>query len=92
MGRRVTIYCDSKVAIDKINDTVKRLGLLKNKARIWFRSSNSSLVSGIVDLINSKQIRLELVKVKGHSGCVGNDLVDTIAKNACNDRYHQSNN
>ena len=54
----------------------------KNRARTWFKCSNNTLVSSIIDIIKNLD-SVEFIKVKGHSDCLGNNIVDSIAKKAC---------
>ena len=86
MNRKVTIFTDSKAAIDSINNALLINTNGRNKARLWLKQNNSTIVSFIVDLVNSKNISLTLVKVRGHADNIGNNIVDIIAKEACNDK------
>ncbi len=42
--------------------------------------NNRPLLNDITVLIKTKEIKLILVKVRGHSGIVGNELADELAK------------
>ena len=83
----IIIYSDSQAAIDGINKTRMNNKKSKNSSRLWFKLNNSSYIGSIIELLDSKNIRLELIKIKGHSGILGNELVDLIAKKACNCEY-----
>ena len=48
--------------------------------RLIHKQKNLDILLNIRYLINSKNINVEFIKVKGHSGNSGNDLVDDIAK------------
>ncbi|GES89835.1 ribonuclease H-like domain-containing protein [Rhizophagus clarus] len=80
-GQRVKIFTDSQAAIDSINYINTSLTNGKNKIRVWCKSNNYSIVSSIINLIDSKHLELKLIKVKGHSGVKGNEEADRVAKN-----------
>ncbi len=73
------IKTDSQAAIDAII-TAKKI----NSRRKWFTINNRSLVNDIITLINKKNIDLELIKVKAHSGILGNEMADELAKRGSN--------
>ena len=50
----------------------------------WFTINNRSLVNDIITLTNKKNIDLELIKVKAHSGILGNEMADELAKRGSN--------
>ena len=77
--REVKIKTDSKVAILAIER-----GLKTDKARQWLRIKNSGLVATIVETIKTKKLKLQLTKIKGHSGDFYNDLADVKAKEGAN--------
>ncbi|CAB4443707.1 unnamed protein product [Rhizophagus irregularis] len=79
--QRVNIFTDSQAAIDSINHARINLTNGKNKIRVWCKSNNHSIVSSIINLIDSKYLELKLTKVKGHSGVKGNEEADRVAKN-----------
>jgi ribonuclease HI len=79
--QRVNIFTDSQAAIDSINHTRTNLTNGKNKIRVWCKSNNHSIVSSIINLVDSKHLELKLIKVKGHSGVKGNEEADRLAKN-----------
>ncbi len=72
---RVQIFTDSAAAIQVI--TKCRKGLSTRK---WLKTPNSLWVMNIIAMVKEKDLTLELVKVKGHSGDVLNDLADELAK------------
>ncbi|PKY33207.1 hypothetical protein RhiirB3_394622, partial [Rhizophagus irregularis] len=79
--QRVNIFTDSQAAIDSINHTRINLTNGKNRIRVWCKSNNHSIVSSIINLVDSKHLELKLTKVKGHSGVKGNEEADRVAKN-----------
>ncbi|PKK57809.1 hypothetical protein RhiirC2_797367 [Rhizophagus irregularis] len=79
--QKANILTDSQAAIDSINYIRTNLINGKNKTRIWCKCNNYSIVSCIINLIDSKRLELKLVKVKGHSGVKGNEKADRMAKN-----------
>ncbi|GBC04358.1 hypothetical protein RclHR1_05640001 [Rhizophagus clarus] len=80
-GQIANIFTDSQAAIDNINHTRTNLTNGKNKIRTWYKSNNYSIISSIINLIDSKYLKIKLVKVKGHSGVKGNEEADRVAKN-----------
>ncbi|CAB4400586.1 unnamed protein product [Rhizophagus irregularis] len=80
-GQRANIFTDSQATIDSINHTRINLTNEKNKIRIWCKSNNYSIISSIINLIDSKHLGVKLTKVKGHSGVKGNEEADRVAKN-----------
>ncbi|GET56608.1 reverse transcriptase family protein [Rhizophagus irregularis DAOM 181602=DAOM 197198] len=83
-GQKANILTDSQAAIDSINYIRTNLTNGKNKTRIWCKCNNYSIVSCIINLIDSKRLEIKLVKVKGHSGVKGNEEADRVAKNDTN--------
>jgi ribonuclease HI len=66
---------DSNAAIRNISrglEQIDRMKVLKKKNAIW--------IMKIIDLINTKNIQIELVKVKSHSKNKWNDKADSLAK------------
>jgi ribonuclease HI len=78
--QKVNIFTDSQAAIDSINYIRTNLTSGKNKAQIWCKCNNYSIVSSIINLIDSKRLEIKLVKVKGHSEIKGNEEADRVAK------------
>ena len=83
-NQKIKIYNDSKATINSIDSIRKQLDRQKNRARTWFKANNSSIISCIIDNLDSKNIDLDLIWVKGHEDNVGNNLVDRVTKEACN--------
>ncbi|GBB87610.1 hypothetical protein RclHR1_14090002 [Rhizophagus clarus] len=75
----VTIHTDSKNAIDTFNKT----GCTNLSQRRIMKLNNFSLWILIHRLIKTKSLRVELLKVKAHSGQSYNDKADRLAKDAC---------
>ncbi|GBC07807.1 hypothetical protein RclHR1_00770020 [Rhizophagus clarus] len=75
----VTIYTDSKNAIDTFNKT----GRTNLSQRRIMKLNNFSLWILIHRLIQTKSLRVEIFKVKAHSGHSHNDKADRLAKDAC---------
>src|SRR6185295_12884940 len=66
--KQIRIYTDSNAAIRNISrglEQIDRMKILKKKNAIW--------ITKIIDLINTKKIKIELVKVKSHSKNKWND-------------------
>ncbi|PKC55690.1 RnaseH-domain-containing protein, partial [Rhizophagus irregularis] len=71
----VTIYTDSLSAINSINST------FDSTTRKWLKKTNNLIIIKIIMLIRKASINIKLVKIKGHSGIIGNDIADKLAKN-----------
>ena len=70
------IYTDSQASIDGI-EQIRRL----NKSlRKWNKYSNKSLKWAIIHILESRNIKITFMKVKGHSGDEGNEAADLLAK------------
>ncbi|CAB4400303.1 unnamed protein product [Rhizophagus irregularis] len=80
-GQKANILTDSQVAIDSINYIRTNLTNGKNKTRIWCKCNNYSIVSCIINFIDSKRLEIKLVKVKSHSEVKGNEEADRVVKN-----------
>ena len=74
----VIVYTDSLAAICAMES-----GFSLETARRALKQSNFLLTEKIVDLIKTKNIHLELNKVKAHSNNKWNDLADKLAKKGC---------
>ncbi|GBC15672.2 ribonuclease H-like domain-containing protein [Rhizophagus irregularis DAOM 181602=DAOM 197198] len=70
----VTIYTNSLGAINSINSA------FNSTTRIWLKKTNNLIIIKIIMLIREAPINLKLVKIKDHSGIIGNDIVDELAK------------
>ena len=73
--KQVEIYTDSNAAIRNISRSLEqadRNKIIKKKNAIW--------IMKIKDLIKTKNIQIELVKVKSHSKDRWNDKADNLAK------------
>ncbi|GET51447.1 ribonuclease H-like domain-containing protein [Rhizophagus irregularis DAOM 181602=DAOM 197198] len=70
----VTIYTDSLGAINSINSA------FNSTTRTWLKKTNNLIIIKIIMLIREASINLKLIKIKGHSGIIGNDIADKLAK------------
>ena len=77
--KRVKIYTDSAAAIAGVKRS-KELRASKH----WIKEKNADLKRSIRELVELKEIELELVKVKGHSNSKWNNLADKLAKEGGN--------
>src|SRR5437868_1049185 len=71
----IRIFSDSKAAIEGIQNFQGLTNIRSN-----FKAKNHSLINQILDCCKTKEIKLELVKVKGHSSNIWNDKADRLAK------------
>jgi ribonuclease HI len=74
----IAIYTDTQAAIDSINNTI----LNKDHSRAILTLHNHSIILNIVDLTQGKHLNLMLIKVKGHSDDIYNDIADLLAEEA----------
>ncbi|PKK56656.1 ribonuclease H-like protein, partial [Rhizophagus irregularis] len=73
----VHIHTDSQSAIHSINNVLQH----KNARRCrWLNHNNNLLLFKIYLLITKKRLQYFMHKIKGHSGDVGNDKADELAK------------
>ena len=72
---KVRIHTDSKAAIEGIENFLSLTSIRKA-----FKTKNRCLVSQIKDCCETKAIELRLVKVKGHSTDIWNNVADDFAK------------
>src|SRR6185295_6119593 len=73
--KNIEVFTDSIAALRNINRAIQEIGverILKKKNAMW--------MINIADLIKSKNIRIEIVKVKSHSEDKWNDRADSLAK------------
>ena len=71
----IRIFSDSKAAIEGIKN-FKGLSKLRSN----FKTKNHSIINQIIDCCKTKEIKLDLIKVKGHSSNIWNDRADQLAK------------
>jgi ribonuclease HI len=74
-GKKLVIFTDSNAAIRNISKGlvyIDRNEVLKKKNALW--------VLKIVDIVKTKNIQIEWVKVKSHSKNRWNDKADSLAK------------
>ncbi|EXX63118.1 hypothetical protein RirG_155320 [Rhizophagus irregularis DAOM 197198w] len=85
MNAKIRIYTDSQSAIYMINNQHNKSG------RKLLKQTNSLILLKIDILLQEKKMDLNLVKVKGHSGDVMNEMVDELAKNTSNNSCYFNN-
>lgn len=79
--RKITIYSDSAYVVNAF-----KFGWLKSwKANNWKKKDgetikNKELWKELSDLLEGYPIKVDFVKVKGHSGDTFNEMVDKLAK------------
>jgi len=65
-------------------DSLSAIRALQNNqidhTRHWLRKTNALWIAKIGAIIKEKQLKVEYVKVKGHSGNEYNDIADSLAK------------
>src|SRR5436190_12799272 len=76
---RVRIKTDSQAAINGIN-----AAKLISKGSKWLNINNRTLISNITTLIRTKELDIQLIKVKAHTGIIGNEIADNLAKEGTN--------
>ena len=74
----INIYTDSQAAIDGITNGRKSTWSIRQ----YSKTPNAAIIEQIIKTTATKGQDLQLIKVKGHSGNVYNDIADNIAKNA----------
>ena len=72
---KVRIYSDSNAAIERIQGFKSRMNI-----RNMFKTKNYSLINQIIDCCRTKNIDLELIKIKSYSMNYWNDKADKLAK------------
>src|SRR5437868_5215999 len=78
---KVRIYLDSNAAIEGIQGFKSRMNI-----RNMFKTKNRSLINQIIDCCRTKNIDLELIKVKSYSMNHWNDKADKLAKERSEER------
>src|SRR2546430_4234945 len=74
----INIYSDSQAAIDGITNGRKSTWSIRQ----YSKTPNAAIIEQIIKTTATKGQDLQLIKVKGHSGNICNDIADDIAKNA----------
>src|SRR3954454_17358404 len=72
---KLKIKMDSQAAIDDIKYT-----LTINRRDKWLTINNRTLLANICELIRKKNIKLELIKVKAHTGIVSNEIANELTR------------
>jgi ribonuclease HI len=73
---QVTIFCDSKAAIQGVQN------ILHNNVKACRNLKNIHILSNIQHISQTQQIQIKLTKVAAHTGIVGNETADKLAKSA----------
>ena len=74
-GRSVEIYTDSQTALQAVNKALKL-----DRTRDWLKVNNLSLLKAIRRAVKSKDLKLQIHKVKAHTRIEGNEKTDREAK------------
>src|SRR5438270_7693397 len=74
----INIFIDSQAVIDGITNGLKSTWSIRQ----YSKTPNAAIIEQIIKTAETKGQDLQLIKVKGHSGNVYNDIADDIAKNA----------
>ena len=77
--RKVRIYTNNAAAIAGLNKARK----LKTSKQ-WIKEKNLDLKRSIKELLELKELELDLIKVKGHSSNKWNNIADSLAKEGGN--------
>ena len=73
--KKVRVITDSEVAITSLTEKKKKI-----QGKQWIRETNYDIKRSIAEIASLKEIDLELVKIKGHSGNRWNSRADMLAK------------
>jgi hypothetical protein len=73
---QITIFCDSKAAIQGIQN------ILYNNVKACRNLKNIHILSNIQHISQTQQIQIKLTKVAAHTGIDGNEIADKLAKSA----------
>src|SRR5438045_3647095 len=76
---RVKIKIDLQATIDELN-----VAKLFSKGSKWLNINNKTLINNITTFIKIKDLDIQLIKVKAHSGIAGNELADDLTKEEAN--------
>src|SRR6185295_6813209 len=80
-GKNIELHTDSMAALRNINRAIQKVEkekILKKKNAMW--------IMNITGLIKSKNIKIDIVKVKSHSEDKWNDRADSLAKKGANSK------
>lgn len=77
--KEVTIYSDSAYAVNMINDWIWNWAKNDWKNSKKKEVENIDLVKIIYNYITKENYNCQVIKVKGHTGEVGNELADALA-------------
>ena len=74
----INIYTDSQATIDGITNGQNSIWSIRQ----YSKTPNAAIIEQIIKTAETKGQNIQLIKVKGHSGNIYNDIADDIAKNA----------
>ena len=76
------IFTDSKSLIDCINKKLIDINInpTKNELESYAQSTSGDILSAIIQLIKTRQGTVALSYVEGHSGIIGNEIANDLAK------------
>ena len=81
-SKKVRIFTDSQICIDTFNK-LRRPHPKFSKKRL-LKIKNWSIWTKIIEMVQSKDLTVELIKVKAHNGDFFNDKADMLVKEALN--------